>query len=71
MNGRELPGGRVAYTLHSGPYESVGPIYAVLQKWIQEHGHECAGPPREVYLVGPGQVSDPAAFRTEVQWPIR
>jgi effector-binding domain-containing protein len=43
----------------------------LLQKWIQERGHECVGPPREVYLVGPGQVSDPAAFRTEVQWPIR
>ena len=71
MNGRELRGGTVAYTLHAGPYDAVGPTYAALQKWIQEHGHESDGPPREVYLVGPGQTSDPAGYRTEVQWPIR
>ncbi len=71
MNGRELPGGRVAYTLHAGAYDAVGPTYAALQRWIQEHGHESDGPPREIYLVGPAQANDPAAFRTEVQWPIR
>jgi len=71
VSGRELPGGRVACTLHAGPYQAVGPTYAALQKWIQEHGHESDGPPREIYLVGPGQAPDPAAFRTEVQWPIR
>ncbi len=66
-----LPGGRVAYTLHAGAYDAVGPTYAALQRWIQEHGHESDGPPREIYLVGPAQANDPAAFRTEVQWPIR
>ncbi len=71
MSGRELPGGPVAYTLHAGPYEAVGPTYGALQKWIQDHGREIDGAPRELYLVGPGQASDPAAFRTEVQWPIR
>ena len=45
--------------------------YAALQGWMQEHGHESDGPPREIYLVGPCQASDPSAFRTELQWPIR
>jgi effector-binding domain-containing protein len=72
MDGREVPGGRVAFTLHAGPYDAVGPgAYAALQGWMQEHGHESDGPPREVYLVGPCHASDPAAFRTELQWPIR
>lgn len=67
---RELPGGTVAYTLHSGAYEEIGPAYQSLASWIQEHGHETAGPPREVYLVGPDRVSDPVEYRTEVIWPI-
>jgi DNA-binding transcriptional MerR regulator len=71
ISGRELAGGPAAYTLHSGRYDAVGPAYAEVQRWIQEHGHECAGPPREIYLVGPQQETDPARFRTEIEWPIR
>ena len=71
ISGRLLPGGRVAYTLHCGAYDAVGPAYAALQRWIQEHGHECADAPREIYLVGPQKVTDPAELRTEIQWPIR
>ncbi len=71
ISGRELAGGPGAYTLHCGRYDAVGLAYAALQRWIQEHGHERAGPPREIYLVGPQQVRDPADLRTEVQWPIR
>ncbi len=71
VSGRELGGGPTAYTLHCGRYDAVGPVYAALQRWIQEHGHECADAPREIYLVGPQQVADPAQFRTELQWPLR
>ncbi len=48
-----------------------GGAYAALQRWMQEHGHDSADPPRESYLVHPEQVRDPAELRTEVQWPIR
>lgn len=71
ISGRDLAGGPSAYTLHCGRYDSVGPVHAALQRWIQEHGHECADAPREIYLVGPQQVTDPAELRTEIQWPIR
>ena len=66
-----IPGGVVAATVHRGRYEDVGPAYRALGEWVQEHGHETAGPPRETYLVGPAQVQDPGAFRTEIAWPIR
>jgi effector-binding domain-containing protein len=66
-----IPGGLVAATMHRGRYEDVGPAYRALGKWVQEHGHETAGPPREVYIVGPDQVRDPGALRTEILWPIR
>jgi DNA-binding transcriptional MerR regulator len=71
VSGRELAGGLAAYTLHCGRYDAVGPVYAALQRWIQDHGHACADAPREIYLVGPQQAKDPAELRTEVQWPIR
>lgn len=70
ISGRELEGRRVAYTLHCGAYPEVGPAYAALQRWTQEHGHECVSCPREIYLVGPQQAPDAAGLRTEVQWPI-
>ena len=34
-------------------------------------GHAVAGPPWEVYVTDPGEVPDPAAWRTEVVHPIR
>jgi effector-binding domain-containing protein len=71
VSGRELGGGRAAYTLHAGGYDALGPAYAALQAWIQEHGHEVAAAPREIYLVGPEQARTPAELRTELQWPIR
>lgn len=69
--GTTIPGGLVAATVHCGRYEDVGAAYRALGEWVQEHGHETAGPPRETYLVGPEQVQDPGALRTEIAWPIR
>ncbi len=69
--GRELPVTTVASTLYAGPYDAIGAAYAAVQGFIAERGQETAGPAREIYLVGPGQVSDPASYRTEVQWPVR
>ena len=66
-----IPGGLVATTVHCGRYEDVAPGYRALGEWVQEHGHETAGPPREIYVVGPDQALDPGALRTEIVWPIR
>jgi effector-binding domain-containing protein/DNA-binding transcriptional MerR regulator len=66
-----IPGGPAATTVHAGRYEEIGPAYRALGEWVQEHGHETAGPPREVYIVGLDQVRDPGALRTELVWPIR
>ena len=49
----------------------MGPAYQALGEWVQEHGHETAGPPREAYIVGPDQVQEPGALRTEIVWPVR
>ena len=71
ITGEELPAMTVAATVHRGPYDEIGPAYHTLQGWTQEHGHEVAGPPREIYLTDPGETPDPADYVTEIQFPIR
>lgn len=70
VRGVEVSAMTVASTVHRGPYDEVGPAYHTLTGWIQEHGHEVAGPPREVYLTDPQETPDPADYLTEVQFPI-
>lgn len=65
-----LTGGSVATTIHRGPYDQIGPAYHTLSGWIQEHGHEMAGAPREIYLNDPQSVP-PEELLTEIEWPIR
>jgi effector-binding domain-containing protein len=67
--GRELEGGEMATSTHRGPYEEIGPVYHALMSWISENGYEIAGPPREVYLNDPTQVS-PAEILTRVDFPV-
>ncbi|CAN5921014.1 hypothetical protein BH23ACT10_BH23ACT10_12900 [soil metagenome] len=65
----DLPSHHVASTVHHGPYDELAPAYHTLTGWIQEHGHQTAGPPREIYLNDP-QTVQPDELLTEVQWPI-
>lgn len=67
---RELPGGLVAFTFHVGAYGAIGAAYAAVYDWIVSHGRRPLGPPRETYLVSPGQGIEPAELRTELDVPI-
>ncbi|MGZ5302001.1 MAG: GyrI-like domain-containing protein [Actinomycetota bacterium] len=62
-----LDGGRVACTVHTGPYEEIGSAYDALTRWVQLHGERVIGPPREVYLNEPAADVVPL---TEVQMLI-
>lgn len=66
-----LPGGRVATTIHTGPYEKLGGAYSALERWMSENGHAPAASPWESYLTDPAEHADPAEWRTEVFWPMR
>ena len=61
----ELPGGRVARTLHVGAYGDVGAAYEATMSWLTDEGCVTAGEPWECYLDGP-EVPEP---RTEVFVP--
>jgi len=66
---REIEGGAMATTVHRGPYEGISSAYQTLMGWISEHGHEGAGPPREIYLNDPREVA-PSDLLTRVEFPI-
>ena len=44
--------------------------YGELGAWVTEQALAVAGPVHERYLVGPRDTSDPAAWRTEIGWPV-
>jgi effector-binding domain-containing protein len=67
--GRELEGATVVTTVHHGPYEQIAPAYHTLTAWISEHGHDVAGPPREIYLNDPRMVPVEELL-TRVEFPI-
>ena len=70
IEARTIAGGRVAVTLHRGPYDEIGPAYEAVQRWVEANGYGFAGPPRELYLTAPDEVPQEQAA-TEVQFPIR
>lgn len=67
----ELPGGLVAVTIHTGPYEEMVPAYEALASWVGDQGGELAGDPWEIYFSDPATEPDPATWRTEIVQPYR
>jgi effector-binding domain-containing protein len=60
-----LPAGRVAVTVHRGPYVGLASAHRAVLDWCAAQGHRPAGPRWEVY--GPHR-DDPAELRTDVYY---
>ncbi|MGW1341206.1 MerR family transcriptional regulator [Kribbella sp. NPDC002412] len=67
----DLPGGFFAIAVHTGPLTDFDRTYGALGSHVAEHCEVAPGPIRELYVVSPGDVDDPAAWRTEICWPIQ
>ena len=65
----EMPGGKMAKTVHKGPYEDCGTTYEQLFTWLAQNHVKVTGPTREVYLNDPNEVS-PEDILTEIYVPI-
>lgn len=65
-----LPAGPAASTIHTGPYDGLGAAHEALQAWVGSNGASPGGAPWEVYLTDPGEVPDPADWKTQVFLPI-
>jgi effector-binding domain-containing protein len=68
---RELaPAEEMACTVHKGSYDTMGEAYNHLLTWIEANGYRICGPNREVYIKGPGLLTKPANYVTELQIPV-
>ena len=68
--GTEIPGGIFASTIHRGSYDEMAPAYAAVIMWMDGHGLELSGPPREYYL-NDLETTKPEDLLTEIAFPIR
>ena len=66
-----LPGGRVARTMHVGPYDEMEPAYEALASWVRAEGGELVGDAWEIYYSDPQVEPDPKSWRTEIVQPYR
>ena len=65
-----LPAVELAVTTHVGEHADIDVTYGELGAWVVGNALVVAGPVREAYLVGPRDTADPAAWRTEIGWPV-
>ncbi len=66
----ELATARVAVLVHAGSYDEIADSYRHLGAWVALNDRSAGERVRETYLIGPGDVDDPAGFRTEIHWPL-
>jgi DNA-binding transcriptional MerR regulator len=67
---KTLPGGTAVATTLTGDqcdFPAIIQAYDTLADWIHSHGHQMAGPPREVYLDEPNETTRPED-QMEIVW---
>ena len=67
----QLPKARVARALYQGRYADLDEGHRALLSWARDHGLAAAGPPWEIHLTGPTDVSDDAHAEAQLYLPVR
>lgn len=62
-------GGKAAFALHVGPYQSIGQTWEALMAWVAEQDRLPAGPTWEVYIDDPQEVAEDE-LKTELYIPL-
>ncbi|MFC8193568.1 MerR family transcriptional regulator [Cellulomonas sp. NPDC057328] len=65
-----LPAVELAVATHVGQHDDIQVTYGELGAWVVANALAVSGPVRETYAVGPRDTPDPAAWRTEIGWPV-
>ena len=66
----KIPGGRVAFTTHVGPYEEIQNGYGAIRAYAQENSLKLADMMWECYLTDPAVEPDLRKHITELYWPL-
>lgn len=67
---REIPSGKFATCLYTGPYSEIEPAYNELFQWIIDNGYEATGIAYEVYLDDPAQ-TPPEELKTQIMFLLK
>ena len=66
----EIPGGKLARCLYTGPYNKIEPAYNALTAWVKENGYEATGVAYEFYLNDPGETPQ-EELMTQIVFPLK
>ena len=66
----EIPAGKVAQCLYTGPYNKIEPAYNALTAYVEEQGYEATGVAYEFYLNDPGEV-EPEQLLTQIVFRLK
>ena len=66
----EIPKGKAAVALHTGPYMELDKTYAALSNWVKQQGLEASGICFERYIDDPGSVPEDS-LRTELYFLLK
>jgi effector-binding domain-containing protein len=66
----QLPGGKLARCLYTGPYKEIEPAYNALTEFVKQNGYEATGVAYEFYLNDPGEV-EPEELLTQIVFPLK
>ena len=66
----EIPAGKIAQCLYTGPYKKIEPAYNALTAYVEEQGYEATGVAYEFYLNDPGEVA-PEELLTQIVFRLR
>ena len=66
----QIPGGKVATCIYTGPYSEMEPAYDALSQWIEDNGYQATGVAYEMYLDDPAQ-TPPQESKTQILFPLK
>jgi effector-binding domain-containing protein len=65
----QIPGGKFAACLYTGPYSDIEPVYTALSAWIKEQDLVVTGVAYELYLNDPAH-TPPQQLQTQILFPL-
>jgi effector-binding domain-containing protein len=70
LSAGEIPAGKIATCLYTGPYADCGSAYEALAQWVKDNGYEATGVAYEMYLNDPAEVPHEEA-QTLIAFPLK
>ena len=70
LQASEIPAGKYASVLYTGPYDQCRPAYEALTQFVQDSHCEAAGASYEFYLNDP-QLTPPQELQTLIVFPLK